>query len=58
MEKVYTICMVIGITVPLVMLIFHGLFDALDGAGDAVSSILDGLHIDFDLDIGCLLYTS
>ena len=52
MEKVYTICMVIGITVPLVMLIFHGLFDALDGAGDAVSSVLDGLLIDFDLDIG------
>lgn len=54
MERVYTVCMAVGIGIPLLSLIAGGIGDAFGGLLDGVSGLFEGLDIDFDpsIDIG------
>lgn len=54
MERIYTICMLIGFLVPLVLFLFGSVLHVLDGLDDALGGVLDGLDIgsDFSLEIG------
>lgn len=59
MERTYTICIIIGIGVPLLSLLLGQITDLLDGLLDGISGALEGLHIDVSINIGgtglCLL---
>lgn len=54
MERIYTICMLIGFLVPLVLFLFGSVLHVLEGLDDALGGVLDGLDIgsDFSLEIG------
>ncbi len=54
MERIYTICMLIGFVVPLVLFLFGSVLHVLDGLEDALGGLLDGLDIgsDISLEIG------
>ncbi len=54
MERIYTICMLIGFLVPLVLFLFGSVLHVLDGLDDAFGGVLDGLDIggDFSVEIG------
>lgn len=61
MDNIYTICMVIGIIIPVIGLIMNGLDDIFGGIVDGISEAFNEINLDFDLgiDIGnttlCLL---
>ena len=48
MQTAYTVCMAVGIGIPLISLVFGQLFDFLNG----VFEFFDGLDIDIDLELG------
>lgn len=48
MQTAYTVCMVVGIGIPLISLVFGQLLDFLDG----IFEFFDGLDIDIDLELG------
>lgn len=54
MERIYTICMLIGFLVPLLLFAFGSVLHVLNGLDDALGGLLDGLDIgsDFGLEIG------
>lgn len=54
MERIYTICMLIGFFVPLVLFLFGSVLHVLDGLDDALGGVLDGVDIggDFSVEIG------
>lgn len=54
MERIYTICMLIGFLVPLLLFVFGSVLHVLNGLDDALGGLLDGLDIggDFSLEIG------
>lgn len=52
MERVYIICMGIGIGILLVSFIFGQLMDLLDGLFDGVSNVLEGVNLDPSITFG------
>lgn len=48
MDRAYTICMIVGIGIPLLSLVLGSIFDFLDGIFDGIANIFDGLDLDFD----------
>lgn len=59
MERAYTICMIIGIGIPLLSLILGQITNIIDGFFDGLSGMFESLHIDLNIEIGnmqlCLL---
>lgn len=59
MDRAYTICIIIGIGIPLLSLILGQIVNIIDGFFDGLSGMLEGLHIDLNIEIGhmhlCLL---
>ncbi|WP_455716525.1 hypothetical protein [Anaerosporobacter sp.] len=59
MDRAYTICMLVGFGIPLLSLLLGQITDIIDGFFDGISSMLEGLHIDLNIEIGsmhlCLL---
>ena len=51
-ERVYTTCMIIGITVPLISLVLGSISDVLESIFDGIFNLFDGLHLDFRVEIG------
>lgn len=62
MNTAYTVCMVIGIAIPLCSLILGSLLEFLDGVFESASDFLEGLDFDLSIDIGdtsiCLIPVS
>lgn len=56
MESIYTICMVIGIVVPLFMLLLGGIFHVFDGVSNIVGSLFDGFDISIDIGDTCISF--
>lgn len=56
MEKIYTICMVIGIVIPLFMLLLGGVFHVFDGLTDTVGSLFDGFDLSADFGDTCVSF--
>lgn len=54
MDRIYTICMMIGFLVPLFLLLFGSVLHVLNGLEDVLGGLFDGLDASFDLhvDIG------
>ncbi|WP_310602062.1 hypothetical protein [Anaerosporobacter sp.] len=52
MEKTYTICMIIGIGIPLIYLLLGQITDIIYGFFDGISGMFEGLHVDFNFEIG------
>ena len=52
MERVYTVCLIIGIVIPLISLILGSISEIIDSIFDGISNIFDGLHLDFSIEIG------
>lgn len=52
MDRAYTICMLVGIGIPLLSLLIGQITDAIDGIFDGLSGMLEGLHIDLNIEIG------
>lgn len=62
MDVAYTVCMAVGIAVPLLSLVLGNLLEFLDGLFEGASDFLEGLDFDFSIDIGdvsiCLIPVS
>ena len=54
LERAYTVCMIIGFCIPLCSLVLGSVLEIFDGLFDGISSLFDGLELDFTLDIGDL----
>lgn len=54
MQKVYTVCIAIGLAIPLFSLVLGGLGDFFGGLFEGVSNLFDGfdLHFDPTIDLG------
>lgn len=59
MDRAYTICIIIGIGIPLISLVLGQITDIIDGFFDGITGMLEGLHIDLNIELGnvhlCLL---
>ncbi|SET53237.1 hypothetical protein [[Clostridium] polysaccharolyticum] len=51
MERIYTVCLVAGVTIPLLSLILGGIFDVFEGILDGIFSLVD-VGIGMDVSIG------
>lgn len=51
MDRVYTICLIVGFCIPLCSLILGGIFDFFEGVLDGIFSLMD-IGIGFDVCIG------
>lgn len=52
MDRAYTICMIVGIGIPLLSLLLGQITDIIDGFFDGISGMLEGLHFDLNIEIG------
>lgn len=51
MERIYTICLVAGVCIPLISLIIGGIFDAFEGILDGIFNLVD-IGVGIDISIG------
>jgi membrane protein implicated in regulation of membrane protease activity len=52
LRQAYTVCIVIGVSLPLISLVFGQIFGLFSDLFDGLSGIFDGFHFSFDINIG------